>query len=188
LAPAVSAAQDKADSQAAKSKHHKHNGEKKSSHKSSHKSAKAKGTKEKKSEAQPSGGFGGVAWGQSTSSFPGLVLQEDNGPSKYYSLPGGDMAMYGVQMREMVYIFCHDAFAGVMGRFDGDLTRLELLAKLRNDLGEPLESPANYLGDRSWRFPDKDSVVMLEYAGNASTGAVAYFSPEVFTPCSQGAP
>lgn len=146
------------------------------------KSSKSK-KKDKSERAAPSGSFRGIAWGTPLSAFSDMTLLEDNGQLKYYAKTGDDMRVEGVAMREVAYAFCKGAFAGVLVRFDGEMNRLQYMARLGDRLGTPIESAPNVRQDRSWRFSDGKEEVILEYSTVANTGAAAYSSTKALTPC-----
>lgn len=145
---------------------------------------KSSGKKSSRKAALPSGpGFRSLAWGAPLSALQDPDLREESGGLKYYTVPGDDMMVDGVHMREIAYVFCRDKLAGVLTRYDGAINHLTLLAKLREEHGTPLESPPNVQGDRSWRFDAGDSTIMMEYSEKASTGAMAWMARERVAIC-----
>jgi hypothetical protein len=64
-----------------------------------------------------------------------------------------------------------------------------LLGKLKDTYGTPLESPPNLRGDRSWRFDaDEQTAIMMEFAENPATGALAWMNKGQLSACQQPAP
>ena len=152
---------------------------------------KGKGkSKRKDSSAKTSGeGFRGLAWGAPLSVLNDPDLREAEGELKYYIVPGDDMDVLGVQMREIVYVFCRNKLAGVLTRYDGQINHIELLGKLKDAYGTPLESPPNIKGDRSWRFDAGEGAsIMMEFAETPGTGALAWMAREQLAACQQPAP
>lgn len=172
------------------SSRHSEKSKKKSSEKSKKKSSeKSKKSKSKKSRSDSasnrkySGGFRSLAWGTALADVPGLEVREQSGDAKYCVLPGDDMDFDGVTMREIVYVFCKNKLAGALMRYDGVVTHQALMGKLTDIYGAPKESPPNSLDDRSWRFDDGKSTLMIEYSNRGATGAAAYFAVGLFSPC-----
>lgn len=163
----------------------------KSSSKSKKGSESSKGKSKRKvsQPKQPAGSFKGIAWGAPLSVLSEPDLREEDGDLKYYTVPGDDMDVLGVHMREIAYVFCKGKFSGALARYDGQVNHLILLGKLKDAYGTPLESPPNVLGDRSWRFDvDEQTAIMMEYAENPATGALAWMNKGQLSPCQQGAP
>ncbi|MBI4807303.1 MAG: hypothetical protein HY795_18975 [Desulfovibrio sp.] len=166
----------------------------KSKSKQSSKSKKGSGqqkgkAKQKSPQLQSSEGFKGIAWGASLSVLTEPDLREEDGDLKYYTLPGDDMDVLGVRMREVVYVFCKGKFAGALTRYDGQVNHLLLLGKLKDTYGTPLESQPNLRGDRSWRFDaDDQTAIMMEYSENPATGALAWMNKGQLAACQQVAP
>jgi hypothetical protein len=128
-------------------------------------------------------GFRGLPWGSPPGALKDLELREQSGSLKYYTVAGDDMAVLGVAMREVVYVFCKDKLAGVLTRYDGELNQLTLLEKLKGSWGTPLESPPNIKGDRSWRFDAGETSLMMEYSEEAATGALAWMAKDILAGC-----
>lgn len=163
---------------------------KQKSKKDSGKSKKSseEGASKKKSAAKSStGGFRGLAWGSPLSVLKEPDLREKDGDLAYYTVTGDNMDLLGVSMREVVYVFCKGRLAGALTRYDGEINHLQLQAKLGEAYGTPLEAAPNSRGDRSWRYDEKDTSVMVEYATKASTGAVAFMAKDKLAIC-QGPP
>jgi len=163
----------------------------KNSSKSKKGSEKSKGrTKQTSSQSkQSSGNFRGIAWGSSLSALTDPDLREEDGDLKYYTVPGDDMDVMGVRMREVVYVFCKGKFSGALTRYDGQINHLMLLGKLKDTYGTPLESQPNLRGDRSWRFDaDNQTAIMMEYSENPATGALAWMNKNQLSDCQQAGP
>jgi len=157
------------------------------SKKAESKSSKKSGSKSsKKAATGGAGSFRNLAWGAPLSALADPDLREQDGDMRYYTVPGDDMVVHGVTMRELVYVFCKDKLAGVLARYDGEVSQLALMAKLTELYGSPLESAPNVRGDRSWRFDAQDLAVMMEYAKASSTGALAWFASGPLAPCRPG--
>lgn len=133
------------------------------------------------------GGFRGLAWGSPLSVLKEPDLREKDGDLAYYTVTGDNMDLLGVSMREVVYVFCKGRLAGALTRYDGEINHLQLQAKLGEAYGTPLEAAPNPRGDRSWRYDEKDTSVMVEYATKAGTGAVAFMAKDKLAIC-QGPP
>lgn len=161
----------------------KKSGSKTKSKTKSKKSAPSETKHSGKSTGAYTGGFRSLAWGTALSEVPGLQVRERQGEAKYCVLPGDDMDFDGVQMREIVYVFCKNQLAGALMRYDGAANHLALLAKLTERHGVSMESLPNSRQDRSWRFDDGQTVIMVEYSSHGATGAVAYFAAGLFSPC-----
>jgi len=151
------------------------------------KKSSEEGTPKKKSAAKASsGGFRGLAWGSPLSVLKEPDLREKDGDLAYYTVTGDNMDLLGVSMREVVYVFCKGRLAGALTRYDGEINHLQLQAKLGEAYGTPLEATPNPRGDRSWRYDEKDTSVVVEYA-KAGTGAVAFMAKDKLAIC-QGPP
>jgi len=100
---------------------------------------------------------------------------------------GDNMDLLGISMREVVYVFCKGRLAGALTRYDGEINHLQLQAKLGETYGTPLEAAPNPRGDRSWRYDEKDTSVVVEYATKAGTGAAAFMAKDKLAIC-QGPP
>ncbi|WP_243312713.1 hypothetical protein [Fundidesulfovibrio agrisoli] len=171
-----------------KSKDSKDSKKSKKSGKSEGKSSKSQSGEKPSKKKAPSGeGFRGLAWGSPLSALNEPELREESGNLRYYTVPGDNMMVQGVEMREIVYVFCKDKLAGVLTRYDGQVNHLTLLGRLTDLHGAPLESPENLQGDRSWRFDAGDVSVMMEYSAKGSTGALAWFAKEPLATCQQTA-
>lgn len=157
-------------------------GSKSKKDKESSKGKSRKGASAKTSE----GGFRNLSWGAPLTALKEPDLREQEGELKYYTVPDDDMDVMGAHMREIVYVFCKDKLSGVLTRYDGQVNHLILLTKLSDTYGTPLESPPNVRGDRSWRFDvSEGSSIVMEYAENSSTGALAWMAKGQLTPCEQ---
>jgi hypothetical protein len=131
-------------------------------------------------------GFRGLAWGSPLSALNEPDLREEGGGLKYYTVPGDNMDVMGVAMREIVYVFCQGALTGVLTRYDGEVNHLLVLGRLRDGLGGGVESPPNPRGDRSWRFDaGEETSAVVEYSPSPPTGAVAWMSRARMEPCRQ---
>jgi len=159
----------------------------KKSGKSGKSSKSQDGEKPSKKKAQSGEGFRGLAWGAPLSALKEPELREETGDMRYYTVPGDDMTVLGVTMREIVYVFCKGRLAGVLTRYDGQVNHLTLVGKLTDSHGAPMESPENLRGDRSWRYDVGDVTIMMEYAQGASTGALVWFAKEPLAACQQTA-
>ena len=163
----------------------------KTSSKSKKSSEPSKGkAKHKGPQAKPAAGsFKGISWGAPLSVLPEPDLREEDGDLKYYTVSGDDMDVLGVHMREIAYVFCKGKFSGALTRYDGQVNHLILLDKLKSAYGTPLESLPNVQGDRSWRFDvDEQTAIMMEYAENPATGALAWMNKGQLSPCQQAGP
>lgn len=151
------------------------------------KKSSEEGGSQKKSAAKASaGGFRGLAWGSPLSVLKEPDLREKDGDLAYYTVTGDNMDLLGVSMREVVYVFCKGRLAGALTRYDGEISHLQLQARLGETYGTPLEAAPNPRGDRSWRYDEKDTSVVVEYA-KAGTGAVAFMAKDKLAIC-QGPP
>jgi hypothetical protein len=142
--------------------------------------------KSKKGEAATAsgGGFRDLPWGTPLSALKEPDLREQEGDLKYYTVPDDSMEVMGAHMREIVYVFCKDKLVGTLTRYDGQVNHLLVLTKLTETYGTPLESPQNVRGDRSWRFDVSDGTsIVMEYAENASTGALAWMAKDRLAAC-----
>lgn len=155
--------------------------------KSKSKSKDGKQSKKGSKKTAASGpGFRALAWGAPLSALANPDLREESGDLKYYTVPGDDMVVEGVHMREIVYVFCKNALVGTLTRYDGAINHLSLLARLTEAHGAPVESPPNVVGDRSWRFDAQNSSIMMEYSEKANTGAVAWMARDRLSLCQPG--
>lgn len=153
----------------------------------SRKSSEEGGSKKKSDAKASAGGFRGLAWGSPLSVLKEPDLREKDGDLAYYTVTGDNMDLLGVSMREVVYVFCKGRLAGALTRYDGEINHLQLQAKLGETYGTPLEAAPNPRGDRSWRYDEKDTSVVVEYATKAGTGAVAFMAKDKLAIC-QGPP
>lgn len=153
----------------------------------SKKSSEEGGSKKKSAASASTGGFRGLAWGSPLSVLREPDLREKDGDLAYYTVTGDNMDLLGVSMREVVYVFCKGRLAGALTRYDGEINHLQLQAKLGEAYGTPLEAAPNPRGDRSWRYDEKDTSVVVEYAPTASTGAAAFMAKDRLAIC-QGPP
>ncbi|MFP5221718.1 MAG: hypothetical protein ACLGSA_05460 [Acidobacteriota bacterium] len=152
----------------------------------SRKSSEEGGSKKKSAPKASTGGFRGLAWGSPLSVLKEPDLREKDGDLAYYTVTGDDMDLLGVSMREVVYVFCKGRLAGALTRYDGEINHLQLQARLGETYGTPLEAAPNPRGDRSWRYDEKDTSIVVEYA-KAGTGAVAFMAKDKLAIC-QGPP
>lgn len=131
-------------------------------------------------------GFRGLAWGSPLSALSEPDLREEEGGLKYYTVHGDDMDVMGVTMREIIYVFCQGKLVGALTRYDGEINHLLVLGRLRDGLGNGVESPPNFRGDRSWRFDaGEETSAVLEYSPTPPTGAIAWLSRARMEPCRQ---
>ena len=173
-----------------KSKSKSKNGSKSKKEKEASKDKNKSKSKRKSSSSKTFGeGFRGLAWGSPLSVLKDPDLREEEGELKYYTVPGDDMDVLDVHMREIVYVFCHGKLAGALTRYDGQVNHLALLGRLKDTYGTPLESLPNVRGDRSWRFDVEEGVsIMMEFAEDPGTGALAWMAQEPLAACQQPAP
>ncbi|EFL51212.1 conserved hypothetical protein [Solidesulfovibrio fructosivorans JJ]] len=126
-------------------------------------------------------GFGGLAWGVSVKSNPGLAVYEvDKGVDVVTCIwPQGPKDIAGAPIRDAFYEFFKDRFYHVWIDFDGMAAYKTALAGLTRDFGPPTaEKPDQYY--HSWTIGDVNIYCVFHPAENA--GDVSFFYQPLYEP------
>ncbi|UJX40495.1 hypothetical protein K9F62_17610 [Desulfovibrio sp. JY] len=126
-------------------------------------------------------GFGGLAWGASAKSTPGLATYEvDKGADVVTCIwPQGPKDIAGAPIRDAFYEFFKDRFYHVWIDFDGMGTYKKALAGLTKEFGPPTEEkPDQYY--HSWSIGDVNIYCVFHPAENA--GDVSFFYQPLYEP------
>jgi len=122
----------------------------------------------------PPAGFGGLSWGVSANSKPGLAVYETNAAAQVTTCiwPQGPKAIEGAPVREAFYEFYQDQFYHVWINFDGMAAYKAALAGLTRTYGPPTtENLEKYY--HAWTIGDVN--IYCAYHASENEGDVSYF-------------
>lgn len=130
--------------------------------------------------AQPTG-YGGLKWGDSAQSFPGLAAYETDKATGVvtYLWPQGPRDVFGAPIRETYYEFYKNRFYHVWIEYDGMAAYKTALAGLIRAYGPPTqENPAKYY--HAWNLGEVN--VYCAYHPRENDGDVSYFYQPIYEP------
>jgi hypothetical protein len=129
----------------------------------------------------PPPGYGGLSWGDSAKTFPGLAVYEtDKAVGVTTCLwPQGPKDIYGAPIRDAYYEFFKDRFYHVWLEYDGMAAYKTALEGLKRAYGPPSqEIPEKYY--HAWTLGDVNIYCAFHPAENQ--GDVSFFYQPIYEP------
>lgn len=126
-------------------------------------------------------GYGGLSWGDSAKTFPGLAVYETDKATGVTTClwPQGPKDIYGAPIRDAYYEFFKDRFYHVWIEYDGMAAYKTALEGLKRAYGPPTqEIPEKYY--HAWTLGDVNIYCAFHPAENG--GDVSFFYQPIYEP------